>query len=485
MKYLIPEVSRRAPVVTAVTVLTLSLVSLVPASHANSTKENENGETNSGDYQQVVAPIVFRDGATHLRKIDNVKGVAFSEGDIILGDAARYFNREQNKQPGKRSALGLSNYVYGKVWPNGIVPYRVSPNLSDDAAQKVRTAIDSWNNTGAISLIERTATTESAYPNYIDFIDTDQCASWVGFQNAGPQSIYTGDQCSTGSMIHEIGHALGLLHEHTRPDRDSFVQVNWNSISADKAHNFDILDEAITLGEYDYDSIMHYGSHFFSSDGSATITPLDSSVQKIGQREYLSDGDRASIIALYQSEYALVTASSASAVVGETIQLDMFVTNNSDTGVNTLRLETTVPSETTLVSFSSPSWVCQQDGAGANVKCLSPALAQSDSSTVSVSLSAPDAQGEVSFESTLSANTADADNTNNQDSSSTLVVASADDLPVAANGSASAAAASVRVNTQPAFAAATPAEASSGGGSFPALAAALGILLTSLRRKRV
>jgi hypothetical protein len=27
-------------------------------------------------------------------------------------------------------------------------------------------------------------------------------------------------------MAHEMGHSLGLLHEHTRPNRDQVIQYN-------------------------------------------------------------------------------------------------------------------------------------------------------------------------------------------------------------------------------------------------------------------
>jgi hypothetical protein len=39
-------------------------------------------------------------------------------------------------------------------------------------------------------------------------------------------------ESAKGSMIHEVAHVMGLGHEHKRSDRDNFVTINWDSITA-------------------------------------------------------------------------------------------------------------------------------------------------------------------------------------------------------------------------------------------------------------
>jgi hypothetical protein len=62
----------------------------------------------------------------------------------------------------------------------------------------------------------------------------------------------------TRAIVHELGHALGLFHEHQRPDRNAFVTYNAGNVQAGKQGDFNIPPQAQPLGRYDYGSVMHY-----------------------------------------------------------------------------------------------------------------------------------------------------------------------------------------------------------------------------------
>ena len=79
-------------------------------------------------------------------------------------------------------------------------------------------------------------------------------------------------------MLHELGHALGLLHEHQRPDRDNYIKVFWENILNVYQQNFEIRDNPLIVEEnysYDYNSIMHYPAKSFSKNDSNTLVSLD------------------------------------------------------------------------------------------------------------------------------------------------------------------------------------------------------------------
>lgn len=63
-----------------------------------------------------------------------------------------------------------------------------------------------------------------------------RCCSFVGRELRGAQAISIGKNCDKfGIVVHELGHVIGFWHEHTRPDRDNYIQILSENIKESKA----------------------------------------------------------------------------------------------------------------------------------------------------------------------------------------------------------------------------------------------------------
>ena len=110
---------------------------------------------------------------------------------------------------------------------------------------------------------------------------------------ASTRVVNLGLQCeSVGIAMHELLHIFGMIHEHQRPGRDDYIEIDWSNIPNNTLFNFEIIKSA-RGNAYDYASIMHYGPFSFAQDSNRpTIRTKDPSFQSmIGQRESLSNGD--------------------------------------------------------------------------------------------------------------------------------------------------------------------------------------------------
>uniref|UniRef100_A0A0N5BF06 Metalloendopeptidase n=1 Tax=Strongyloides papillosus TaxID=174720 RepID=A0A0N5BF06_STREA len=98
------------------------------------------------------------------------------------------------------------------------------------------------------------------------------CSSNVGLADPNkPQVIYLTKGCYDNSpyILHEIGHALGLIHEQSRRDRDKYVQIYLSNVHTSERNNFQILgyDNYKNYStSYDYYSLMHYHPTDFAID---------------------------------------------------------------------------------------------------------------------------------------------------------------------------------------------------------------------------
>ena len=104
----------------------------------------------------------------------------------------------------------------------------------------------------------------------------------------------------------------GIFHQHSRPDRDAFIEINATEIDRVQREDnifrdtymkqYATCENCQILGEYDISSIMHYGA-LLGSQNRTVIVPkpgvCDPPNCNMGQRSTLSIGDIDVIQRLY------------------------------------------------------------------------------------------------------------------------------------------------------------------------------------------
>lgn len=341
-------------------------------------------------------------GRTGGYEYEIIQGLAVFEGDILLGNVD-----SDGTIPGKIRSRGLArDDAFGR-WPDGIVPYLAPTANSPIQQANIQSAIDHWTERSSITFVERNDANADQYPHYLRFASSNSCASYVGMQG-GEQSIMVSDGCTTGSIIHEIGHALGLFHEHTRSDRDSYVQINWNHIVAGKDINFKLQNTGTSdYGDYDYGSIMHYGEYFFSNNTQPTIAVPDG--VQIGQRVALSDTDAASVDNMYATDLALLPPSDIETADG--LELGITVLNQGNLGAHDVQLIIKLSDDTVWKGFSGDEdWDCLNYSS--ELRCTRPTMKERMESRFMV-LADPGSASAADIQILLTTRTLDIDTSNN------------------------------------------------------------------------
>ncbi|KAK8763782.1 hypothetical protein V5799_020035 [Amblyomma americanum] len=130
------------------------------------------------------------------------------------------------------------------------------------------------------------------------------CSSSIG-RKGGMQRLSLGNNCDyKGVIVHELLHAVGFIHEHTRSDRDEYLDIFEENVAQEQLRNFDKLrpSQNRLITGFDTQSIMLYGSTAFSrAPGLITMLTRDGKrLPEVYQKKGLSSNDAHRIRVLYK-----------------------------------------------------------------------------------------------------------------------------------------------------------------------------------------
>jgi hypothetical protein len=205
--------------------------------------------------------------------------------------------------------IDYAQYLWPKVGSQYQIPYIIDSASGD--LTNLNAAIAQFN--GTFSNIQFVARTSQA-----DFVDfnfdpnnfSGECETVVG-RAGGEQQVGGSGVCTLATILHEMGHTLGLWHEQSRPDRNAYVSVNYGNLIKGSIGNFNqIYDNAQTFGTYfDYASIMEYPAFSFSRNGGPAVESIPGGIPLSNQAGYTA-ADIDGIERLYGNAPTSVTVTS-------------------------------------------------------------------------------------------------------------------------------------------------------------------------------
>lgn len=191
-------------------------------------------------------------------------------------------------------------------WEDGVLPLEFADNITEEQRKMFFSACNEWAQTSKVKC------QVGEYKDRIVEVTKDLGGCWA-FWGMGThfgflrRKINLGEGCwHRRTVLHEIGHAFGLIHEHQRPDRDVYIDINTDNVDSgflglQVKVNFDKQAAKLSV-PYDFLSVMHYNQFAFSKNGKPTIVPKEAYkkfTDDMGNLDTLSEGDIKSMQAVY------------------------------------------------------------------------------------------------------------------------------------------------------------------------------------------
>jgi len=213
-------------------------------------------------------------------------------GDYYIFQGDIHIDKKDVEKPVTKGA-GILN----RSWPNNTVYYTISGSPSSNSP--LFEAMTYIEQRSYITFVPRVNNEKNYIKfNYINSTDWTASSDYIGMKG-GEQNIKLSTEAwSRGTIIHEICHAIGMFHEQSRSDRDQYVRIDFSSMTDNERAQYKTYGERGLNGRdyanYDYKSIMHYGSML---NGRRVMWKIDGS-DIYQQRSYLTSSDIAALAAL-------------------------------------------------------------------------------------------------------------------------------------------------------------------------------------------
>jgi len=172
----------------------------------------------------------------------------------------------------------LSNHKFSVwTWKNHTVNYTFENKFNRSEKILIELAMYEWEKACNIKFINMKKITPCS-SNYL-VIEKNMEITNHNYATIGSSIVRSSMTLSIFDYevaLHELGHVLGLQHEHCRPDRDRYIEILHDNIVEGYESNFRKESPSsflypYTLFKYDYSSIMHYREYTFSKNGKPTI----------------------------------------------------------------------------------------------------------------------------------------------------------------------------------------------------------------------
>lgn len=209
-------------------------------------------------------------------------------GDIVLGLVPE-------EQKAKRAYFDPPR---SRLWPSATIPFSIDDKTPNK--DEIYAAIEYFNSQTPVKFVPLQGERDS-----IVFIPAKEiCASQLGHVG-GHQAILISPECGRREVLHELMHALGFVHEHSREDRDRYVDVLWENILPEYWMQFQTVPEDWiheyrgAVFDFDPHSIMLYSSTAFAKAPGLTTLKSKGRVRLQPSQDVLSRLDKERLYYLY------------------------------------------------------------------------------------------------------------------------------------------------------------------------------------------